>query len=195
MALSFNEYTSRPVFFQSEGKSLQSLSLDDRNLLEFGDAMIEATENGWGFYADVQDTAARSRKYPMGRQVRVSLLREPGRYFIGFMYTGLYTQIEISKDLADEYCEDLPLHSLTERAVRLGHALTQTIPSGRSRDVDLGEEEPGGVILEFLGTVATSLWSWVAPFDTGDGVEVDFGRWARDVVGGTLPQMTPFDPT
>ena len=192
MSLSFDEYTSRPIYSQSEGEPQQALSLDDSNLLEFGDAMFEATENGWGFYADVQVTADAS-KYPIGRQVRVTLLREPGRYFIGFLYTGLYRQIEISKDIADEYCEDLPLCSLTERAVRLGHAMIQAIPAGRSRDVDLGEEEAGGVILEFLGTVSTSLWSWVAAFDTGDGVEVDFGRWARDVVGGTLPGMTPLD--
>lgn len=65
MPLSFDEYTSRPVFFQPDGEPQQSLFHDDNNLLEFSDAIFEATENGWGFYADVQATADAS-KYPIG---------------------------------------------------------------------------------------------------------------------------------
>ena len=192
MPISFDEYTSIPVFFQPDGEPQQSLFHDDNNLLEFGDAIFEATENGWGFYADVQATADAS-KYPMGRQVRVTLLREPDRYFIGFMYTSLYAQIEISNDIADEFCQDLPLFSLGERAVRLGHALTQAIPSGIGHDVDPLDQETGLMILEFLDTVATSL-DHKGVFDTKDGGEVDFGRWARDVLERTRSRMICFGP-
>lgn len=188
MPLSFDEYTSRPVFFQPEENPQQFLSPDDNNLLEFGNAIFESIGNGWGFHAVVHDTADVS-KYPKGLQVSVSFIREPNIYFIGFIYTGLYTRIEISSDIADKFCQDLPLLSRVNIAVRLGHALSRAIPTGMGHDVDPLDQEAGCMVMEFLHNVAISIDHNAA---VGED-EVDFARWANDVIQGTLPRMIPLE--